>query len=102
MAKITDEELIFDDSADERYRLQSFSKVWMVAEALEAENFAPKSQRRIQEITGLDKNFVFRALATLRLHGIAAPNKFGDWTFGPVMRRMTTGFSSLCMAALER
>lgn len=67
---------------DEEYRIEKFTKVWQVFEALEGTAFEPVKQSVIERRTGFDTNFVMRALKTLQLHGLAAKNERREWTIG--------------------
>lgn len=75
---------------DEDYRIEGFSKVWHVLEALEGTAFEPVLQSRIEQRTGLSRDTVMRALRTARLHGLAVQNDRKEWTIGRRMLRFST------------
>jgi len=76
------------DRSDERYEIEAASKVLAVLEALEGNAFEPVTQKRIEQRTELGRDFVMRALKTLRLRGYAVQNDRGDWLIGPRFLRL--------------
>ena len=78
---------------DEDYRIEVFTKTWQVFEALEGTAFEPVKQSRIEQRTGFSRDFVMRALKTLRLHGLAIQNDRGEWTIGRNAIRLATAIA---------
>ena len=66
---------------DEDYEIEALSKGLMVLEALEGIAFEPVSIDTIIGRTGFSKDFVFRALKTLKLRGYVTQEK-GKWLVG--------------------
>lgn len=66
---------------DDKYEIEALSKGLMVLEALEGIGFEPVAIDTIVGRTGFSKDFVFRALKTLKLRGYAVCEK-GKWTVG--------------------
>jgi len=81
-----------NNRSDADYEIEGFSKVWKVLEALEGTAFQPVATGTIVERTGFSNDTVFRALKTLKLHGLAVSEK-GKWTIGKRLMRLAGSIS---------
>lgn len=86
---------------DEDYEIEALSKGLMVLEALEGIAFEPVAIDTIIGRTGFSKDFVFRALKTLKLRGYAV-NEKGKWSVGPRVLKFSGRYSDVALRALAQ
>ena len=85
---------------DVDYQIEALSKGLAVLEALEGSGFEPVPIERIMERCHLPKDFVFRALRTLRLRGYAIQNGRGEWSVGNRILRFSKDYGQICLTTL--
>lgn len=86
---------------DEDYEIESLSKGLMVLEALEGIGFEPVGLDTIVGRTGFSRDFVYRALRTLKMRGYA--QRVGSlWSVGPRITKFSGRYSDLALRALAQ
>ncbi|MCV4753501.1 hypothetical protein OFC37_28995, partial [Escherichia coli] len=79
----------------QNYEIAAVTKCLLVLEALEGVRFEPVSISTICGRTGLTRDFVFRALCTLKLRGYVERLPNGKWSVGKRFLRFATNAATL-------
>lgn len=72
---------------DKDYEIEALTKGLIVLEALEGVGFEPVNYEILMERTGLSRDFILRALRTLKLRGFAT-REGRRWTIGKSFIRL--------------
>jgi DNA-binding IclR family transcriptional regulator len=86
--------------SDQDYEIEAASKVLRVLEAVEGERGEPVSFKRIIDRTGFSRDFVLRALKTLKINGYVMQTRGNHWAFAQRLLKLTENYSELCLRAL--
>ena len=92
-----------NNRSDAEYEIGGATKCFKVMEALMGTDAEPVTVQTVMERTGFDRNFVDRALKTLRLNGYAKqvdPSK--KWSLGSRLLKFSERFNETCLHALAK